>query len=52
MTKIECRDCWYYQVVESWAKDGKAWCRIQEAKIPADNKKTRCKNFNNTLKFK
>lgn len=45
MKKINCSDCSYYHVVESWKKDGKAWCRVAEAKVKLDNQKTRCKYF-------
>lgn len=45
MTKIERRTCGYYHEVPSWAQAGKAWCRMMEARIPADKFKTRCKTY-------
>lgn len=48
--KIKCIDCLYYYVVESWKKDGKAWCRVAEAKVKLDNQKTRCKYYSPKLK--
>ena len=44
-TKIKCSDCGYYHPVPSWASEGKAWCRIQEQRIAANQEKTRCKNY-------
>ena len=43
-TKIKCSECWYY-VDQPWPGEAKAWCRMQEGKIPRNNEKTRCKSY-------